>query len=336
MYSHHSHSLDYIAHGVDCLEDVIARANDMNFELFCLTEHMPRIDSQYLYPEEVSNQNGEDIETLQEQFRRFLVHASEIKARELPTKCIIGMEVEGCDSNHISYAKKLMEKNKHVLQFCVGSVHHVNGIPIDFDQAEWNRALEFVGNNLKTLIKDYFELQYKLIKEMKPLVVGHFDLFRLYCSKEVFIDIETGQRVDQKFKNAICAADISFADVWDDVRALAVRNLEAIASYGGLIEINTSGLRKKLRDPYPHRDFAKLAKTIIGTRFVLSDDAHGVSHVGVCYNKALEYIDKTIELDRLHFLKEEDGALKVGCIGIEDFKKAPFWKRYNEVLRKES
>ncbi|CEP61762.1 histidinol-phosphatase LALA0_S03e10396g [Lachancea lanzarotensis] len=328
MYSHHSHSLDYVAHGVDCLEDVVARANEMKMELFCLTEHMPRIDAKYLYPEETSDSAEDDLKTLQGKFDKFLEHASEVKARNLPTKIIIGVEVEGCDTNHIAYAKGLMEKNANVLQFCVGSQHHINGIPIDFDQGEWNRALAYSHNNLRLLARDYFEQQYKLICELKPLVLGHFDLFRLFCSKDIFFDSENGQLVSKSAPNAVSAASVSFTKKWDDIRLLAERNIRTVASYGGLMEINTSGLRKKLEDPYPGREFALLAKNIPGTRFVLSDDAHGVSHVGVCYDQALKYMDEILQLDELHFLVDNAGTLEVDSIKLADLKSSPFWQQY--------
>ncbi|CUS21000.1 LAQU0S02e03444g1_1 [Lachancea quebecensis] len=336
MHSHHSHSVDYVAHGVDSLEDIVARAVKMQFKLYCLTEHMPRLDPKYLYPEEITGKSDIDLKTLQMKFRGFLKHASEIKKRDYSTKFIIGTEVEGCDTRHIAYAKELMGQNSEVLQFCIGSMHHVNGIPIDFNQEEWLKALEVAGNNLKQLVIDYFEQQFIMISELKPLVVGHFDLFRLYCSKDVFIDTNSGQRVEHTHPAALCAAEASFIDLWPEVKSLALRNIKFIASYGGLIEINTSGLRKKLRDPYPGREFAILAKSVEGTRFVLSDDAHGVAHVGVCYNEALAYIDKVIQLDRLHFIEDTSGNIGVNSISVEDLKSQPFWNRYNAVLQGDS
>ncbi|CAR30569.1 histidinol-phosphatase [Lachancea thermotolerans CBS 6340] len=336
MHSHHSHSIDYVAHGVDSLEDIVARAVKMQFKLYCLTEHMPRLDPKYLYPEEITGKSDADLKALQEKFRGFLEHASEIKGRGYATKFIIGTEVEGCDTRHIAYAKELMKQNSGVLQFCIGSMHHVNGVPIDFDQREWLRALEFAGNNLKRLVIDYFEQQFVMISELRPLVVGHFDLFRLYCSKEVFIDSTSGQKVEHTHPAAVCAAEVSFIDLWPEIKMLALRNIKLIASYGGLIEINTSGLRKKLRDPYPGREFAMLAKSVEGTRFVLSDDAHGVAHVGVCYNQALYYIDSVIQLDRLHFIEDAGGVLSVNSLSVEDLKRQPFWDSYNAVLQEDS
>ncbi|SCU99005.1 LADA_0H16732g1_1 [Lachancea dasiensis] len=328
MYSHHSHSLDYVAHGVDHLESVVARANHMHFELFCLTEHMPRISAQLLYPEEATGNAESDLETLRNSFEKFLVHAAQIKKRNLSTKIIIGMEVEGCDLSHIAYAKDLMEENKRVIQFCIGSIHHVNGIPIDFDRSGWDRALKSAGNNLRSLLRDYFEQQYELIRELKPLVLGHFDLFRLFCTDDLYIDAETGEKVEKLSSTSVRASEASFPALWDDIKGLALRNLEAVASYGGLIEINTSGLRKNLRDPYPHRDFATLAQSVAGTRFVLSDDAHGVAHVGVCYDKALAYMSNILNLERLHYLTDVAGVLEVQSKSLEKIRQSSFWEQY--------
>ena len=41
-----------MAHGVDPLDDIVAQAVAMRFHTYCLTEHMPRVNSKYLYPEE--------------------------------------------------------------------------------------------------------------------------------------------------------------------------------------------------------------------------------------------------------------------------------------------
>lgn len=166
MHSHHSHSGDYVAHGVDPLDAMVAQARKMNFVTYCLTEHMPRIDPNYIYPEEREIGGGDDdqvLETLSSNFEKFLKHAQKIKndSIEGETEIIIGTEIEGCDVSHINYAKKLLEEKKDVIKFCVGSVHHIYGIPIDFDQENWNTALKKAGNNLKQLIIDYFELQYK-------------------------------------------------------------------------------------------------------------------------------------------------------------------------------
>lgn len=52
-YSHHSHSGQFCKHAVGLLEDVVKEALDQGFEVYGLTEHVPRYHVKDLYPEEV-------------------------------------------------------------------------------------------------------------------------------------------------------------------------------------------------------------------------------------------------------------------------------------------
>jgi histidinol-phosphatase (PHP family) len=52
-YSHHSHSGQFCKHAVGTLEDVVKEALHQGFEIYGLTEHVPRYRTKDLYPEEV-------------------------------------------------------------------------------------------------------------------------------------------------------------------------------------------------------------------------------------------------------------------------------------------
>jgi histidinol-phosphatase (PHP family) len=54
-FSHHSHSGQFCKHGSGSLEDVVREAIRQGFEVYGLTEHVPRYRSEDLYPEEVRN-----------------------------------------------------------------------------------------------------------------------------------------------------------------------------------------------------------------------------------------------------------------------------------------
>jgi HisJ family histidinol phosphate phosphatase len=54
-FSHHSHSGQFCKHGCGNLEDVVKEAIRQGFEVYALTEHVPRYRSEDLYPEEVRN-----------------------------------------------------------------------------------------------------------------------------------------------------------------------------------------------------------------------------------------------------------------------------------------
>jgi HisJ family histidinol phosphate phosphatase len=52
-HSHHSHSGQFCKHATGLLEDVVLEALRQGFEVYGLTEHVPRYRTEDLYPEEV-------------------------------------------------------------------------------------------------------------------------------------------------------------------------------------------------------------------------------------------------------------------------------------------
>lgn len=149
----------------------------------------------------------------------------------------------------------------------MGSVHHVHSIPIDYDRAFYEKARAKAGGSDERLFEDYFDSQFEMLERMKPKVVGHFDLIRL-LSDEPNADLK------------------SIKGVWEKV----IRNLKFIAEYGGLVEINTSALRKGLKEPYPTRSVVE-EYLGMGGKLTLSDDSHGIAHVGTNYRRAFEYLE---------------------------------------------
>jgi histidinol-phosphatase (PHP family) len=67
-----------------------------------------------------------------------------------------------------------------------------------------------------------------MLQKLNPPVVGHFDLIRLMS--------DDGNRTFTQ---------------WSGVWSRIVRNLKLIAEYGGVIELNSSALRKGLSEAYP-------------------------------------------------------------------------------------
>ncbi|CCE61299.1 hypothetical protein TPHA_0A02170 [Tetrapisispora phaffii CBS 4417] len=351
MYSHHSHSGDYVAHGLDCLDDIVAEALILDFKTYCLTEHMPRITDELLYPEEFCFTNldkkqsiltsDEALIRLQAQFKKFMHHAELVKSKynntnEYNTTFLIGSEIEGCDKIHIEYCKKLISENSNVIKFIIGSLHHVNNIPIDFDQENWVKAVKSSKNNIKQFLIDYYNQQYEMLVHLKPLIVGHFDLYKLLIPKDLKVNIKTGDIIDKNEQsnneNIVYLNEIDLTTTWKDVEQLIVRNLQFIHSYDGLIEINTSALRKDLKEPYPGKSICKLASEHCDNRFLLSDDAHAVSHVGVCYKKCLEFITKELALEGLYYLTEDRQThdIRICYDKMNDIIKDPFWQRIGD------
>lgn len=152
-----------------------------------------------------------------------------------------------------------------LIDYFIGSLHHVNGVPIDYDKEYYARAVasaqphtngactngaatdaehgsvngDIAAREEKTYER-YYDQQYEMLVALRPRVVGHFDLVRLMSSDP--------------------ARDVrSWCGVWERIK----RNLAFIASYGGWLECNSSALRKGLAEPYPCRVIAEVNLIIL-------------------------------------------------------------------------
>lgn len=115
-------------------------------------------------------------------------------------------------------------------------MHHVHGVPIDYDATMFAAARDAsVGGTEEKLYEDYYDLQYHMLQELKPRVVGHFDLIRLMSE-------DPGRDIRQ------------WKGVWDRV----IRNLKLAREQGGWLEVNSAALRKGLAEPYPCRIIAEV------------------------------------------------------------------------------
>lgn len=318
MHSHHSHSGEYVSHAVNTLNEVTEAVISKKFSIFCFTEHQPRSLGQYLYPEEL--QKNYSCEDLHEIFDRYVKHAREIQARtfkneKIQTKFLVGFEVEGVDAKHIEEAIQIRKS----LDMCVGSVHHVKGIPIDFDEELWIQAMKACGSPYR-LFSEYFDLQYIMLQKIKPEVIGHFDLIRLKCPADL-VDARTQ-------KNLMSELDIQ-AD-WPEVWLKIIRNIQFVKSYGGLFELNSASIRKGWKTPYPANDIAQAIKKYGGSRFCLSDDSHGVAQLGLNYDKVLKYCQDVLLLDKLYYMDicPENLSTSVKAISLEQMKLNKFWDCY--------
>ncbi|KAL2839274.1 polymerase/histidinol phosphatase-like protein [Aspergillus pseudoustus] len=278
-FSHHSHSGEFCpSHARNSLEEVIQKAIAQGMETFCLSEHMPRSADQ-LYQEEVEAGFTSDW---------FVTNEAEYfkKAVQMRNKYVSKINIIiGFESEWIEAAESLILINDSLarfpFEFFVGSVHHVHHVPIDLGRDLYLQAREISGGTEERIFEDYFEAQFDMLRHLKPPVVGHFDLIRLYCDDP---DLQNGG-----FKT------------WPRVWEMVLRNLKFISCYGGLLELNSAALRKGLNMPYPAADICQEFLNLQG-RFCLSDDSHGIDHVGSNYHELLEFMQQQ-GINELHHLE---------------------------------
>ena len=175
--------------------------------------------------------------TLAEKFDGYYHEAVRLRERYAgQIKLLVGMEVDWIRPSSQQFIEDL--QRKYQLDLFIGSVHHVHGIPTDYNRELYTAAIEMSGAMVggdERIFEDYFDLQLDMLEKLKPPIVGHFDVIRLWSSDR----------------------DGSFAR-YDGVWRKVLRNLDAIAKYGGVLEINSAALRKGMKEPYPKAEICQV------------------------------------------------------------------------------
>jgi histidinol-phosphatase (PHP family) len=172
---------------------------------------------------------GLSLETLAKQFEDFLAEAHRLKSSYASRiTLLVGLETEYITSHDLDCLHDLLFRHAREIEYVVGSVHHVNSIPIDFDLATYHTAVSSCSN-LDVYLTAYLDAQYDLITRFQPEIIGHIDLCKLYTP-------------DLKLRDHPVA--------W----ARLERNVIAAIAYGALFEVNAAAFRKGWDTAYPGLD----------------------------------------------------------------------------------
>jgi histidinol-phosphatase (PHP family) len=259
---HGGHSGQFCSHATDTLEAIVQRYIAKGFAWVGLTEHMPPTDEDFLYAEE--REAGLDPGRMRERFDRYIAEARRLQSvyRD-KIEILVGFETEAY-SGGIQSIHRLI--NDVQPDYIVGSVHHVADIPFDMSHEAYGRAMETVGG-FEDLYCSYFDLQYELIREVCPSVVGHFDLVRIFDSNyEAHLALPA-------------------------VQTRIARNLQYIHQHNLILDYNVAALRKGASEPYLSKPILKQAVRM-GIAVVPSDDSHSVDTVGAGIVEGIAILDQ--------------------------------------------
>ncbi|MBW2367703.1 MAG: histidinol-phosphatase [Deltaproteobacteria bacterium] len=259
---HGGHSGQFCNHAQDSLEDVIRAYIDAGFRWVGISEHMPPVSDAYLYPDEMAA--GLCARDLSNRFGRYMTTCRDLKEKYASTiKILVGFETETY-SGAIPLARRLQALWRP--DYLVGSVHHVDDINFDGGPAEYQQAVDAAGG-IDNLYGRYFDAQYDMITALKPAVVGHFDLIRIY---------------DPDYPKWL---------VQPEIETRVLRNLSAVKAHGLILDLNLRALSKGAQEPYPARSI--LSKALeMGITVVPGDDSHGVDTVGGHMETGLRILDE--------------------------------------------
>ncbi len=257
---HGGHSGEFCSHAKDSLEDIILRYIGLGFTKVGITEHIPPARKDFVYPDEKNL--GLTVDNLNKRFEAYF-QKLRLLQKQYASKIRIfaGMETETYEG-YESHIKTLISKFKP--DYLVGSVHHVNDICFDFSREDYDRAVFLCGSH-EDLYERYFDFQQEMILTLKPFVVGHFDLVRIF---------------DPEYEKRLLIPSIE---------KKIIRNLELIKSLDLVLDFNLRPLKRGEKEPYITASIRRTAKDM-GIPLVPGDDSHGVAETGGHVEKAVSIL----------------------------------------------
>lgn len=187
------------------------------------------------------------------QFEAFLNEAHRLRhAYASSLRLLVGLETEYISLLDIDGLSKLLDLHKGKIDYIVGSVHHVNGMPIDFDVDMYHRCVDSIplpthvtdsthtdqeNDRLGLFLDMYFDAQFELLSKFRPELIGHIDLCRLY-TPDLRLHV--------------------YPRAWNKLE----RNVKFAVAYGALFEVNAAAFRKGWQTAYPGDDVAQVFLTM--------------------------------------------------------------------------
>ncbi len=257
---HGGHSGQFCNHAKDTLEAIIRTYIQKGYAWVGITEHMPPVSDAFVYPDEKAA--GLTAASLTERFGDYIATCRRLKKQySADIRIYVGFETE-THTGSIDLAKRLIDRFQP--DYVVGSAHHVLDIPFDYSEKDYLLAAERCGG-LDSLYEAYFDQQYEMIDSLKPAVVGHLDIIRMY-------DPDYRSRMTKPF-------------IWDKI----VRNLKLIKALNLILDFNLRPLSRGDREPYLAGPILGQARDM-GIHIVPGDDSHGVSDIDANMQRAINLL----------------------------------------------
>lgn len=254
---HGGHSGQFCNHATDSLEEIILQYIKLGFPWVGVTEHAPAISDALLYPDQ--KQLGLTPEFLLDRFGLYIKECRRLEEKyKDQIEIIPAMEIETY-SGYEEFVPYLVDRFKP--DYLVGSVHFVDDLGFDYSKKQYDTTAEKVGG-VDTLYCKYFDLQFEMMELLKPAVVGHFDLIRIF---------------DPEYKERLLKPEIV---------SRIERNLECVKKHDLILDFNLRSLKKGADEPYVSASILTKVKEL-DIKIAPGDDSHGIDNVGNFMDRAI-------------------------------------------------
>lgn len=148
--------------------------------------------------------------------------------------------------------------DNYPFDYVIGSVHFLNGWGFDsYDEIE-----KFHNRDLNNIYREYFSELRKLVNTGIFDIVGHFDVIKKF-----------GFKPENGYMNLV-------EDLLPDLKKSKM-----------VVEINTSGLRKPVKEIYPSEEILVFLHRN-GIKFTAGSDAHDPEQVGYKFSNLISFLEK--------------------------------------------
>lgn len=255
---HGGHSGQFCHHAKDTLEDIVNTYIQLGYSWVGITEHVPGISEELLYPDQ--KEAGFTPEFLLERFAGYMKECKRLQKKYAAQISLIpAMEIETY-TGYDTFIPSLIDRFQP--DYIVGSVHFVDDMGFDYSKPQYDRTAEAIGG-YDNMYCRYFDLQYDMIKLLRPAVVGHFDLIRIF-------DPEYRSRFEKT-----------------EIKKRIIRNLELIKELDLIMDFNLRSLLKGADEPYITDSILKLASEM-NISVVPGDDSHGIANIHMNMDLAIQ------------------------------------------------
>lgn len=259
---HGGHSGQFCHHAKDSLEEIIQSYISHGFPWVGITEHVPGITLDLIYPDQ--REAGFTPESLLDRFDGYMHECKRLQQKYADQiEIYAAMEIETY-SGYDSFIPILIERYKP--DYIVGSIHFVNDMVFDYSKERYDLVAESVGG-YDELYCHYFDMQYEMIELLRPAVVGHFDLIRIF---------------DPKYRERLKKPDIE---------KRIIRNLQLIKRHDLIMDFNIRSLLKGADEPYISAPLLRMARDL-DIAVVPGDDSHGLANIHINMDRAIATLEE--------------------------------------------
>lgn len=256
MIDYHLHT-PFCGHATGKMEEYVERAIELGLDEIGFSGHFPYPPGfDPLAPDCVIPEQLYDT-YLQETARLREAYADRIKIR-------IGSEFDYLGPDNFYHP--LNEARRFGLDYCLASVHIVDGVIVDYSPEHLLAGLGRFTGGIDSVYERYYETLLEMVSNGCCTIVGHLDLVKKFNSLSDF----TTERDHGRLVNEI---------------------LDRIAENGLVLEINTSGWDRPCREQYP--GFGILERAVArGIHLTLGSDAHAPEEVGRHFAQVREFLER--------------------------------------------